>query len=908
MNSKPGHVAALRRSRADRVVPKASRCFGGVLKSVVLAVCAAVLAPAQPLTPAEAREEDVLFTAPGFDHVGRPRTLPADETRVRITVRDAATGEPTPCKVNVVGSDGNFYQPPPGRLTPYSLTGQWPAPGAKGNRTGKAPYRYVGRFFYTTGDATVAVPAGDVRVEVWKGLEYRPEAVTVTVPAGSWREVEVKLARTAPMPAAGYHAGDTHLHFRRETEEDDRILFDLLDAEGLGYGVTLAYNEPAGPYTAVMDKLEFPQRALGRGTIRQRGGVSNVSGQEYRSTVYGHMNLILREDLVAAGTSYHLDTWPVYGEVARETMARGGFALMAHGGYGREIYADAALGRIQSIELLQFGVYRDIGLEGWYNMLNTGYRFPAHAASDYPPCRTLADSRTYVHHAAAPTLPEWLAGLSAGRSFFTTAPLLLLEVDGERPGARIRKGGEGPHRVRARVRVRSEITPVTDVDLIVNGRVAHRRQVSRADGRGNWIELEHSIELAGSAWIAARAHSRSPGGLPDAEAHTNPVYVSLGDRAPFEKAAVDAWIAKLDGQIAFHAGRRFPENSRVLNYFQQARDVLLKIRARGGMSAAADPAALAAELGVGAGGARDLALDGNAAGVAEAELRAYLAPSRPTPAAEAVKSFEMIPGFEMQLVAAEPLVRSPIVAAFDEDGGLYVGEMLDYPYNPRSRTRVAWQRSFAPDAEPLGTVRLLRDTDGDGVYDRSTVFADKLLWVGGIVPWKGGVYVASPPDIWYLKDTDGDGRADIREKVFTGFAMDRQQTFVNSLLFGLDHAIHGTGGGHGGEIRPAGDPAAAPRNLAGRDFLFSPGSHRFELENGSRQFGMTFDDWGNRFLCDQGNPGFHVVLPLRYLARNPHFTPPATVHPMAPSSEPLHRLSPVERWRHIKSSRRFAGT
>ena len=100
-------------------------------------------------------------------------------------------------------------------------------------------------------------------------------------------------------------------------------------------------------------------------------------------------------------------------------------------------------------------------------------------------------------------------------------------------------------------------------------------------------------------------------------------------------------------------------------------------------------------------------------------------------------------------------------------------------------------------------MRLLRDINGDGTFDESHVFADGLLWVAGIVPWKGGVFVTAPPDIWYLKDTNGDGKADVREKVFTGFGTRNQQAMLNNLQFGLDHMIYGSTAGNGGDIRRA---------------------------------------------------------------------------------------------------------
>ena len=130
-----------------------------------------------------------IVTPPGFNQPGQAKTATGEKTgRLRINVRDRATGRPTPCRLNVVGPDGHFYQPAPNPLSPYSLTGQWPKTG-KGNREGKAPIRYLGRFFYTTGEVEVAVPAGKVRVEAWKGFEYRPVVKSVEVAAGQTKPV-----------------------------------------------------------------------------------------------------------------------------------------------------------------------------------------------------------------------------------------------------------------------------------------------------------------------------------------------------------------------------------------------------------------------------------------------------------------------------------------------------------------------------------------------------------------------------------------------------------------------------------------------------------------------------------------------------------------------------------------------
>src|SRR5262249_37337325 len=283
--------------------------------------------------------------------------------------------------------------------------------------------------------------------------------------------------------------GDPHLHLLRATERDDETIFDLLEAEDIRFGTPLGYNEPPGPYSGFMEKLDYPQfRGLGVDSIKSRGSVTILSGQEYRSSQYGHLNLYFRDRLVLEGQSLNADEWPVYGLVGSETRSQGGYAIHAHGGYALEIYADAALGAVNAVELLQFGVYRGIGLEGWYHILNTGYRFPCVGASDYPACRYLGDCRTYVWTTAPqkaekpnggkgtgterPEFRDWLEGAASGRSLVTTGPFLLLDVDGKRPGDTIFDDGSEPLAVTARCRVCCEVTPVKKLDLIVNGQVA----------------------------------------------------------------------------------------------------------------------------------------------------------------------------------------------------------------------------------------------------------------------------------------------------------------------------------------------------------------------------------------------------------------------------------------------------
>jgi putative membrane-bound dehydrogenase-like protein len=286
-------------------------------------------------------------------------------------------------------------------------------------------------------------------------------------------------------------------------------------------------------------------------------------------------------------------------------------------------------------------------------------------------------------------------------------------------------------------------------------------------------------------------------------------------------------------------------------------------------------------------------------------VRGKLPSAPPLSAGEAAKTFRVLDGFRMDLLAAEPMVASPVAMAYDEEGRAYVCEMRDYPYTDKAHHQ---RNQENPTDAAIGSVRLLEDTNGDGVFDRSVVFADGLSWPTGVACWKGGVFVAATPDIWYLKDTDGDGKADLRRRVFTGFRKFNVQSVMNNLVWGLDNRIHGAGSSNGGQIRSAEKPDAKPLAMTRHDFCFDPVTERFEVLSGGARFGGSFDDWGHRFLCDIRNPAQHVVLPQRYLARNPFLTAGSVLNDMAESGDqlPVYRISPPEPWRVLRA-RRWAG-
>ncbi len=236
---------------------------------------------------------------------------------------------------------------------------------------------------------------------------------------------------------------------------------------------------------------------------------------------------------------------------------------------------------------------------------------------------------------------------------------------------------------------------------------------------------------------------------------------------------------------------------------------------------------------------------------------------------DALATFQLAEGFQIELVASEPLISDPVAMEIDERGRLYVVEMHGYPL----------------ELSGSGKVVLLTDIDHDGRMDQSQVFADGLTLPTGIMRWKQGVIVTDAPNVLYLEDADGDGRAEIRDTLLTGFALSNPQHNLNSPLLGLDNwiylghegaissqAFQKEFGDRGGDVRYPGrrDSPRLPDNAQGRGVRFRPDRAGLEMLSGKSQFGHTFDAWGRYFVVSNANHAMHQVMSAAYLNRNPN--------------------------------------
>jgi putative membrane-bound dehydrogenase-like protein len=207
------------------------------------------------------------------------------------------------------------------------------------------------------------------------------------------------------------------------------------------------------------------------------------------------------------------------------------------------------------------------------------------------------------------------------------------------------------------------------------------------------------------------------------------------------------------------------------------------------------------------------------------------------------------------------MVVDPVAVAWDERGRMYVVEDRGYPTGPGKGN------------PPAGQVVLLEDTDGDGKYDKRAVFADGLTFPNGVMPWNGGVYVTCAPYLYYFKDTDGDGIADVKQTVFKGFQdLSTTQLRVSHPTLAIDNWVYLTSGLTAAKVVSPAHTNREPVFLNRVDGRFRPGTDEIEPTAGTAQFGQTFDAFGRRFICSNRNHIQHVVMQLRYLQRNPHLS------------------------------------
>lgn len=246
----------------------------------------------------------------------------------------------------------------------------------------------------------------------------------------------------------------------------------------------------------------------------------------------------------------------------------------------------------------------------------------------------------------------------------------------------------------------------------------------------------------------------------------------------------------------------------------------------------------------------------------------------PSRAEDTVRQLEVHPGFQVSVVASEPLISKPIAMNWDASGRLWVAETPEYPNGRRPTITEPWKETgvLKPgvyDRPATDRISILTDTDGDGVMDQKTVFYEGLELVTGFCFYRDGIIALHQPDIVWLRDTDGDGKADKIERLFTGFTPGDTHFVANHLTPGADGWIYVSMGGSEDVRKPDGKEVVA--RVSSGVFRFKPDGSAIEQfsSKGGNGFGLDVTSDFEVFFgqATSGNPIQHVVLPESVLAR-----------------------------------------
>ena len=194
---------------------------------------------------------------------------------------------------------------------------------------------------------------------------------------------------------------------------------------------------------------------------------------------------------------------------------------------------------------------------------------------------------------------------------------------------------------------------------------------------------------------------------------------------------------------------------------------------------------------------------------------------------------QVAPDLRLELFAAEPDIAKPIFMAWDERGRLWIAETRDYPHDVK------------PDGLGNDSIKICEDTDGDGKADKFTVFADHLNIPTGFTFVNGGIVISQPPRFLFLKDTNGDDKADVRQEIMTGWGVNDTHAQANNLHYGLDNWLYGCVGYSGFK-----------GTVGGKDLQFAQGTYRFKADGSALEFlhqftnnswGQSTNAWGDQF-------------------------------------------------------------
>jgi TolB protein len=497
----------------------------------------------------------------------RKSAKPTGRVRIRVTGPD---GRSMPARIYVDASDGRHY-------TPDGLFH-------------RSMMVFDRHYFHMDTEVELELPTGRATIEAVRGWQYKPKAVTVEVAAGATQTLAIQLTRLVDLSARGWYSGDSHVHdLHQGFGQTHESFFRQLVAEDLNITHALIHMDGTrlmgrwGDLTGEPHPLSTPTHILQYGQ-EFRGGLGHVG-------MVGTREFILPFNAGAGGTSYGQPSLEhIYLEGAR---AQGGIAGFMHPYTSAPRTPANAAGTLIALDVaLGLGDYYDIGAlysdergsaDFYYRLLNAGFRIPATGGTDNfsdvwidpPP----GSDRTFAHVTGRLSQQSWVDAIKRGRTFFSTGPILMLQVEGREPGEELTLATGAPQTLRVKADVVS-IAPLDSLEILVNGDIV--QTVKATDPLQ--IVFDGPIAVPQGGWVAARASGPKSKYIGDDYpfAQTTPVYVVRGGRRYVKAADVQFLAQTVDAIWARVENARWrsgAEKEKFRAAVDQARAVYAKLAA-----------------------------------------------------------------------------------------------------------------------------------------------------------------------------------------------------------------------------------------------------------------------------------------------------------------------------------------
>jgi hypothetical protein len=414
-------------------------------------------------------------------------------------------------------------------------------------------------------------------VLVERGTEYVPALMELDLSARGVLAVEIALERWNTLGAMGWHPGNTHIHYdQHEQRPDERLRLDPR-VEDLRVTAISVLTRRDLPYAS----NKYPMGMLTEFSSAHHHvecGEESRHNQTPWEMGYGHVMLLrLKEIVEPVSRGVLVDDvdadYPPLCYACDEAHRQGGIVIWCHNGNGMEAPVATALGKLDAFNLFD-PYWMDPEYDLWYLMLNCGFKLPASTGSDWFVCSA---NRVYAYTGATFTYPDWTDALQGGRTFITNGPALFLHADEQGPGETVTREVGASLAVTARWQ--SHYT-VERVEILWNGRVIAGRDLEGSSAKAG--ELLTDFVVPSDGWLAARlsSHVRDSFFQP-VYAHSSPVYVVAGERAPEQPVAATYFDHAIDDALVYvnqkAKFRNDTQRNEVLTLFREGQEVYRKL-------------------------------------------------------------------------------------------------------------------------------------------------------------------------------------------------------------------------------------------------------------------------------------------------------------------------------------------